>query len=90
MPDQPTKTIPKVTVYSSPTCAFCHMAMDYFKQKGVPYVEKDISMDQDALRFVLEKIGQAVTPIITIGDQIIIGFDRPRIDAALASSKSVA
>jgi hypothetical protein len=47
-------------------------------------------MDQDALRFVLEKIGQAVTPIITIGDQIIIGFDRPRIDAALASSKSVA
>lgn len=66
------------------------MAMDYFKQKGVPYVEKDISVDQDALRFVLEKIGQAVTPIITIGDQIIIGFDRQRIDAALASSQSVA
>jgi hypothetical protein len=66
------------------------MAMDYFKQKGVPYVEKDISVDQDALRFVLEKIGQAVTPIITIGDQIIIGFDRPRIDAALASGQSVA
>jgi glutaredoxin 3 len=89
MQEQPTKTIPNVTVYSSPTCAFCHMAMDYFKQKGVPYVEKDISVDQDALRFVLEKIGQAVTPIITIGDQIIIGFDRPRIDAAIASSQSV-
>lgn len=77
------KSTPPVTVYSSPTCAFCHMAMDYFKQKGVEYVEKDISMDQDALRFVLEKIGQAVTPIITIGDRIIVGFDRPRIDAAL-------
>jgi glutaredoxin len=66
------------------------MAMDYFKQKGVPYVEKDISVDQDALRFVLEKVGQAVTPIITIGDRIIVGFDRPRIDDALASSQTVA
>jgi glutaredoxin 3 len=88
--DKAVKTTPPVTVYSSPTCAFCHMAMDYFKQKGVPYVEKDISVDQDALRFVLEKVGQAVTPIITIGDQIIIGFDRPRIDEALTAAQATA
>ena len=72
-----------VVVYSSPTCGFCHMAMDYFDQKGVKYTEKDISVDNDALNFVLEKVGQAVTPIITIGDKIIIGFDRPKIDEAL-------
>ncbi|HSE61578.1 MAG TPA: glutaredoxin family protein [Candidatus Saccharimonadales bacterium] len=88
--DMAEKTTPQVTVYSSPTCAFCHMAMDYFKQKGVPYVEKDISVDQDALRFVLEKVGQAVTPIITIGDQIVIGFDRPRIDEALKEIQTTA
>ena len=57
--------------------------MDYFKQKNVPYVEKDISTDQDALRFVLEKVGQAVTPIITIGETIIVGFDKPKIDDTL-------
>jgi glutaredoxin-like YruB-family protein len=72
-----------VVVYSSPTCGFCHMAMDYFDQKGVKYTEKDISVDQDALNFVLEKVGQAVTPIITIGETIIVGFDRPKIDDAL-------
>jgi len=72
-----------VVVYSSPTCGFCHMAMDYFDQKGVKYTEKDISVDNDALNFVLEKVGQAVTPIITIGEKIIIGFDRPKIDEAL-------
>lgn len=77
------KDAPNVVVYSSPTCGFCHMAMDYFDEKDVKYTEKDISVDQDALTFVLEKVGQAVTPIITIGDEIIVGFDRPKIDAAL-------
>ena len=60
------------------------MAMDYLTDKGVPFTDKDISTDQEALRFVLEKIGQAVTPIITIGDTVIVGFDRPKIDQALA------
>jgi glutaredoxin 3 len=78
-------TVP-VTVYSSPTCAYCHMAMDYFDKKGVEYIEKDISVDQEGLRFVLEKVGQAVTPIITIGDTIIVGFDRPKIDEALEAA----
>lgn len=80
-PTTPTQT--KVIVYSSPTCGFCHMAMDYLKEKGVDFIEKDISADQEALRYVLEKVGQAVTPIIQIGDQNIVGFDRPKIDEAL-------
>lgn len=73
----------KVIVFSSPTCGFCHMAMEYFDKKGVAYTEKDITVDQDALTFVLEKVGQAVTPIIKIGDEIVVGFDRPKIDEAL-------
>lgn len=81
----PTPTT-NVTVYSSPTCGFCHMAMDYFKSKGVAFTEKDISTDQEALRYVLEKVGQAVTPIITIGETTIVGFDRPKIDEALAAN----
>ena len=64
------------------------MAMDYFDDKGVKYTERDITVDADGLQFVLEKVGQAVTPIITIGDEIIVGFDRPKIDAALQASAS--
>lgn len=73
----------QVIVFSSPTCGFCKMAMEYFDDKGVAYTEKDITVDQDALTFILEKVGQAVTPIIKIGDTIIVGFDRPKIDDAL-------
>jgi glutaredoxin-like YruB-family protein len=77
------KSDQKVVVYSTPSCGFCHMAMEYFDKKGVTYTEKDISVDNNALNFVLEKVGQAVTPIITIDDKIIVGFDRPKIDQAL-------
>ena len=61
------------------------MAMEYIKEKGFEPIDRDITVDQEALQFVLKKVGQAVTPIITIGDTIIVGFDRPKIDAALAN-----
>lgn len=82
-------TQPTVTIYSSPTCAFCHMAMDYFKDLGVKYIEKDITADADAYKYVVEEVGQAVTPIITINDTVIIGFDRPKIDDALEDARTV-
>jgi len=77
---------PTIVIYTSPTCAYCHQAKEYFKEKGFSFSEKDITTDQDALQFILEKVGQAVTPIITVNDQVIIGFDRPQIDEALAHS----
>lgn len=74
---------PEITIYSSPTCAFCHQAKEYFKEKGLSYTEKDITTDQEGLQFVLEKVGQAVTPIITINEAVVVGFDRPQIDELL-------
>lgn len=74
---------PTVVIYSSPTCGFCHMAKEYFTKKDIPFTEKDISVDEDAFKFVVDKVGQAVTPIITINDEIIVGYDRPKIDEAL-------
>lgn len=73
----------KVIIYTSPTCGFCHLAKEYLTEKGITFEEKDISVDQEALNYVLNTIGQAVTPIITIGDRVIVGFDRPQIDDAL-------
>lgn len=76
---------PTITIYSTPTCAFCHQAKEYFKSKGLEYTDKDITADQEALKFVVEEVGQAVTPIITIDKTTIIGFDRAKIDDALAT-----
>lgn len=63
------------------------MAKEYFDDLGIVYREKDISSDADAFEFVVEKVGQAVTPVITINDTIIVGFDRPKIDDALDDAR---
>lgn len=76
-------TVSKVTVYSAVWCAFCHAAKDYFDSKGVEYVEKDVEKEPEAGMEAVEKSGQRGIPVIDIDGEIIVGFDRPRIDAAL-------
>jgi glutaredoxin-like YruB-family protein len=73
----------KVTVYSAPWCAFCHAAKDYFDRLGVKYTDEDVEKNPQAGLDAVNKSGQRGIPVIDIAGDIIIGFDRPRIDAAL-------
>lgn len=72
-----------VTIYSTPTCHFCHMAKDYFDEKGVAYTDYDVSTDLEKRREMVERSGQMGVPVILIGDELIIGFDQPRINKSL-------
>ena len=77
----------KVTVYSAVWCAFCHAAKDYLDKKGVKYTEKDVERDPSAATEAVQKSQQTGIPVIDIDGTIIIGFDRPRIDAVLKEKK---
>ena len=79
----------QVTVYSAPWCAFCHMAKEYLKGKKVDFKEIDVGADPAAARALVERTGQMGVPVIQIGDETIIGFDRQRIDLALRDNKLV-
>jgi glutaredoxin-like YruB-family protein len=72
-----------VTVYSAPWCAFCHAAKDYLDKLGVKYIDKDIDSDREIAMEAMKKSGQTAIPVLDINGTIIIGFDRPKIDAAL-------
>lgn len=78
-----------VTVYSSPTCVYCHMAKEYLKAKKVAFKEVDISQDTAAAQWVYDHVGQLATPAIDIDGTVILGFDREGIDAALREKKLV-
>lgn len=65
------------------------MAKEYFKSRGVKYTEKDLTQDVAAQGWVLQKTGQLGVPVIDIDDDVIIGFDRERIDLALRDKKMV-
>jgi glutaredoxin 3 len=82
-------TNPSVVIYSAPWCAFCHMAKQYLSGLKVPYKEVDVENDHNAARALVEKTGQAGIPVLEIGDETIIGFDRSRIDMALRANKLV-
>jgi glutaredoxin 3 len=77
----------KVTIYSADWCAFCHAAKDYLTKLGVKFTEKNVEENREYAEESVKKSGQMGIPVLDIGGQIIIGFDRPRIDAALKDKK---
>ena len=72
-----------VIIYTTPTCHFCHMAKDFFKEKNIAYTEHDVASNLEKRKEMMEKSGQLGVPVIFIGDQMIIGFNKPKIAAAL-------
>lgn len=72
-----------VTIYSTPTCHFCHMAKDYFDENNVKYTDYDVASDIEKRKEMMQKTGQMGVPVIMIDDQIIIGFDKSQISHLL-------
>lgn len=76
-----------ITVYSADWCGFCRMVKNYFDQKGIEYTEKNVEEKNEYATEAFEKSGQRGIPVVDIDGQIIVGFDRPAIDHALAHKK---
>lgn len=79
----------KVIVYSASWCAYCRAVKEYLKGRKVSFSEIDVEHDQDAARALVEKTGQAGIPVVEIGNETIIGFNRQAIDGALRDNKLV-
>ena len=75
-----------ITIYSTPTCHFCQMTKDFLKEKGIGYTEFDVAHDLEKRQEMIQKSGQMGVPVILVGDEVIVGFDKER----LASSVGVA
>ncbi len=69
----------KVTIYSTPTCHFCNMAKDYFKENQVEYDAFDVASDPEKRKEMMEKSGQLGVPVILIGEEVVVGFNKPRL-----------
>lgn len=72
-----------VTIYSTPTCPYCNQAKEFFDENKVKYKDIDVSKDEKAAEEMIDKSGQMGVPVIVIGDDVIVGFDRERIKKAL-------
>ncbi len=78
--DKPQK---RVTVYTTPTCSWCTTIKTHLKKHGIRYTEIDVSRDQNAAQEMQRKSGQMGVPQTDISGQMIVGFDKTRINNLL-------
>lgn len=73
----------KVTIYTSPTCHFCHLAKDFLDENKIEYTERDVLTDSTAAPELINKSGQMGVPVIDIDGEIVVGFDQAKLSALL-------
>jgi len=69
-----------VTIYTTSTCPWCTRAKAFLRQKGVPFQERNLEHDRAAADEVVKRSGQMGVPVIVAGDEVIVGFDRARLE----------
>ena len=72
-----------IKIYTTPTCVYCKMAKEYFKAKNISYQEFNVAENDTAREEMVKKSGQLGVPVIDIGGEIFVGFNRPEIEKAL-------
>ena len=75
---------PTVTIYTTPTCHFCHMAKEFFEANHVQFTEHNVATDLAKRKEMIEKSSQMGVPVIDIGGQLVVGFDEPRLRELLS------
>lgn len=72
-----------VVVYTTPTCPHCKSAKRYLKERHIPFREIDVTRSADGASSLKRKSGQTGVPVIDVNGQVIVGFNRPKLDRAL-------
>lgn len=73
-----------VDLYSRPGCGVCNAVKGYLQAQGIRYREHDISRNPDALQEMVNLTGGARTvPVIALGGEAVVGFDKDRLDQLL-------
>jgi glutaredoxin 3 len=73
----------EVTIYTTPTCHFCKEAKAFFNEHNITFTEHDVQSDLEKRQEMVDKSGQMGVPVIYVGDDMIIGFDREKISELL-------
>lgn len=86
----PSAASASVILYSRPGCPACRATRIYLKQRGIPFVERDVADDPAAARELAAKAKRAgiaanVVPILDVNGDLVVGFDTQKIERLLRS-----
>lgn len=79
----------KITVYSTTTCPYCVMLKKWLESKSIEFTNYMVDQNPIAAQNMVNPSGQMGVPFSTIEYddgkvEKILGFDRPKFEAALA------
>lgn len=77
------KPAKRVTVYTTPSCTWCNTIKTYLKEKKVHFLEVDVASNHAKAQEMVKKSGQQGVPQTDINGQIVVGFDKKRINELL-------
>ena len=68
-----------VTIYSTPTCTYCRATKEFFAEHNVQYTEHNVATDFERRNEMIEKSGQMGVPVIFVDNDMVIGYNKPRL-----------
>ncbi len=78
------KTMGKqVKVYGTSTCPMCQRVKSFLKEKGVEFENIDLAIDRERIQEMKDLSGQSGVPVTVVDGEVVVGFDRPRLEKAL-------
>ena len=82
-------TYPGIVLYSTSWCPHCKNAKEYFTKNNIPFINRDVELDQSAMEKLLHKYNSRAVPVIVIGDDTIIlkGFSKQEFEKAIEEYK---
>lgn len=67
---------PKIVLYSVAWCPHCKEAKEYFTANNIPFINKDVELDEKAMEELTKKYKSQGVPVIVIGDKKVLkGFN---------------
>ena len=72
----------QIVVYTQTNCFYCKKLKEFLGQKGIQYSEKDVAQDPQAYE-ELAATGRMSTPLTRIDGEIVVGFDRKKLETLL-------
>ena len=59
------------------------MTKEFLKKKGIEYTDYNVAEDADKRKEMIERSGQMGVPVIFVGNEMLIGFDKDKLSTAL-------
>jgi len=78
----------QITVYSTKNCPYCRMAKAFLDRNGVKFATIDVGEDVDAAKRMVALSGQRGVPVITVDDEVIVGFDSQRLTELFGTARA--